>query len=175
MAAAAAAFAGDAYKVDPVHSFVFFTAHHAGAGYSGGRFNAFGGDFTIDADPAKSTFAVEIKIDSVDTANEKRDSHLKSPDWFNAKQYPTIAFKSTAVEKVDDTHLKVTGDLTLHGTTKSINFPLELTGQGEFPPGTKRYGVRSAFTVKMSEYGIKGMPGAVGDEIELMVSLEGTK
>jgi len=165
----------DTYKIDPVHSGVTFAAHHAGAGWVPGRFNQVSGELNIADDLAKSTFSVEIPVDSLDTNNEKRNGHLKSPDFFNAKQYPTISFKSTSVEKTDDTHLKVTGDLTLHGVTKSISFPVELTGTGEFPAGTKRYGVRSSFTVKMSEYGIKGMPGAVGDEIELNVMFEGTK
>lgn len=169
------AFAADTYKIDPVHSGVIFAAHHAGAGWTPGRFNEVGGSFTIDDDLSRSTFSAEIPIDSVDTNNDKRNAHLKSPDWFNSKQYPTITFKSTAVEKIDDTHLKVTGDLTLHGVTKSISFPLELTGTGEFPAGTKRYGVRAMFKVTMSDFGIKGMPGAVGDEIEMGVMFEGTK
>lgn len=174
--AVAPVFAADTFKVDPVHSSVVFAAHHAGAGYTYGRFNKFTGTFTIDKeDLAKSTLEAEVTVGSVDTGNEKRDGHLASADWFNAKQYPTITFKSTKVEKTDDTTLSVTGDLTLHGVTKSVTVPLRLTGTGEFPAGTVRSGVLSEFTVKMSEFGIKGMPGAVGDEIKLIVSLEGTK
>ena len=165
----------ETYKIDPVHSGVTFAAHHAGAGWVPGRFNQVSGEMNIADDIAKSTFTVEIPVDSLNTNNDKRDQHLKSPDFFNAKQYPAISFKSTSVEKTDDTHLKVTGDLTLHGVTKSISFPLELTGTGEFPAGTKRYGVRASFTVKLSDYAIKGLPGVVGDEIELNVMFEGAK
>lgn len=173
LSTAALTFAADTYKIDPVHSTVIFGAHHAGAGYSFGRFNGQSGSFTLDG--ANSKFDVEIKVDTVDSANAKRDEHLKSADFFNAKQYPTITFKSTKVEKTDDTTLSVTGDLTLHGVTKAITFPLKLTGTGEFPAGTKRAGVLAEFAVKMSDYGIKGIPGAVGDEIKLIVSFEGTK
>ena len=176
LSTAAMAFAADTFKVDAVHSGVTFAAHHAGAGYVPGRFNQVAGSFAIDKDDlTKSTFAIQIPVDSVDTNNKKRDEHLKSPDWFNAKQYATIEFKSTGVEKTDDKNLKVTGDLTLHGVTKSVAIPVELTGTGEFPAGTARSGVRAVFTVKLADYQIKGMPGAVGDEIKLDVMLEGTK
>ncbi|MDB5326139.1 MAG: hypothetical protein JWM57_1708 [Phycisphaerales bacterium] len=175
LATSASVFAADSFKVDPVHSSVIFSAHHAGAGYVFGRFNEVSGTFTLDtADYTKSTVEAEVKTDSVDTNNDKRNAHLKSPDWFNSKQYPAITFKSTAVEKTDDTTLKVTGDLTLHGVTKSVSFPLQLTGRGEFPAGTKRAGVLAEVKVNMSDYGIKGMPGAVGDEIKLTVAFEGT-
>ena len=167
--------AADSYKADPVHSAVIFSAKHANAGYVWGRFKEVSGTFTLDDDMSKDMFSVEIPVASVDTNNDKRDAHLKSPDWFNAKEYPTIAFKSTAAEKVDDTHLKVTGDLTLHGVTKSISVPVEIVGHGEFPPGTVRSGIQATFDVKMSEFDIKGMPGAVGNEIKVIVALEGVK
>ena len=165
----------DTFKVDPVHSTVLFRAHHAGAGYVWGRFNDPKATFTLDEDAAKDSFTADIPIDGVDTHNDKRDAHLKSPDWFNFKQYPNISFKSTKVEKAGDTQLTVTGDLTMHGVTRSISFPLDLAGRGEFPAGTMRAGVEATFTVKMSEYGIKGMPGAVADEVKMIVAFEGTK
>ena len=165
----------DTFKVDPVHSTVLFRSHHAGAGYVWGRFNDPKATFTLDDDVSKDAFAADIPVDGVDTHNDKRDAHLKSPDWFNAKQYPNISFKSSKVEKASDTQLTVTGDLTMHGVTKSITFPLDLAGRGEFPAGTMRAGVEATFTVKMSDYGIKGMPGAVADEIKLIVAFEGTK
>src|SRR4029450_565038 len=98
---------------------------------------------------------------------EKRDAHLKSPDFFNAKQYPTITFKSTSVKKGEGSALQVTGDLTMHGVTKSITVPVELTGKGQFPPGTLRAGVEATMVVKMSDFGIKGMPGALSDEVKV--------
>ena len=97
---ASAVFAADTYKIDPVHSGVIFAAHHAGAGYVPGRFNEVSGSFSIDDDLTKSTFTVEIPVDSVDTNNDKRNAHLKSPDWFNAKQYPSIAFKSRPTTRI---------------------------------------------------------------------------
>lgn len=177
LALAAPARAADTYKADPVHSFTLFRAHHAGAGYVWGRFNDPAGTFALDdADPAKSTFTVEIPVANVDTHNAQRDGHLKSPDFFNAKQYPTITFKSTAVKKGDSPNtVSVTGNLTMHGVTKPITVPVELTGKGQFPPGVQRAGVEATFVVKMSEFQIKGLPGVVSDEIKVVVALEGVK
>src|SRR6185436_16496600 len=113
---------------------------------------------------------------NVDTGNAQRDGHLKSPDFFNAKQYPTITFKSTSVKAGESpTTLAVTGDLTMHGVKKSITIPVELTGNGEFPPGVKRAGVEATLTVKLTDFEIKGMPGALSDEVKVIVSLEGMK
>ena len=99
--------AADNYKVDPVHSTSAFRIKHAGAPPFWGRFNEPNGTFMLDeADPTKSTFTIELKADNVDTANAKRDAHLKSPDFFNAKQYPAITFKSTSVKKGEGQHAR---------------------------------------------------------------------
>ena len=169
--------AADSYKVDPVHSSNAFRIKHANAAYFHGRFNETAGSFTLDsADPTQASFNVEISAASVDTNNEKRDGHLKSADFFNVKQYPAITFKSTSVEKGEgENTLAVTGDLTMHGVTKSVTIPVQLTGTGEFPQGVHRAGVEATFEVKMSDFGIKGMPGALSDEVRVVVSLEGVK
>src|SRR5688572_19498127 len=163
--AAAPAFAAETYDADPVHSSSAFRLKHAGTAYFWGRFNEPTGSFTLDeADPTKSKFTVELQVAKVDTANEKRDAHLKSPDFFNAKQYPKITFKSTTVKTGESaegqgTVLDVTGDLTMHGVTKRITVAVELTGTGEFPAGTKRAGIEATFVVKMTDFDMKAMPG----------------
>ena len=171
------ALAADNYKVDPVHSSSVFRIKHANTAWFYGRFNAPSGSFSLDAsDPSKASFTIELNANNVDTGNEKRDAHLKSPDFFNAKQYPTITFKSTAVKQGDSPNaLAVTGDLTMHGVTKSITVPVELTGTGEFPPGMKRSGIEATITVKMTDFEIKAMPGALSDEVRVIVSLSGVK
>src|SRR3954471_2674673 len=91
--------AADTYKVDPVHSATVFRIQHANLGYVWGRINDPGGTFALDAaDPTKSVFSLELQVANVDTHNDKRDAHLKSPDFFNAKQYPTITFKSKSAK-----------------------------------------------------------------------------
>jgi polyisoprenoid-binding protein YceI len=169
------AFAADNYKVDPVHSSSVFRIIHAGIAPFWGRFNEPGGSFVLDeADHTKSSFTMEIKVANVATGNEKRDMHLKSPDFFNAAQYPTIAFKSTAVKPGDGKTLQVTGDLTIHGVTKSVTVPVELVGKGQFM-GSPRAGIEATMTVKMSDFEIKGVPGALSDEVKVIVALEGAK
>ncbi len=177
LAFAAQSRAADTYKVDPVHSSAIFRIHHANIGYVWGRINDPSGTYALDdADPTKSTFNIELQVANIDTHNDKRDGHLKSPDFFNAKQYPTIAFKSTAVKKgATDNVLEVTGDLTLHGVTKSVTIPVELTGKGQFPPGTQRAGVEANFSIKRTDFAMDKMVGMVGDDVRLVVALEAVK
>ena len=162
------------YKVDPVHSNAVFRIKHANAAPFWGLFRAPTGSFTLDQDAAKSSFKIEIPVENVYTGNEKRDAHLKSPDFFNSKQYPTITFTSKSVKKSGD-KLEATGDLTLHGVTKPVTVQIEQTGTGEFPPGVKRAGIEATLVVKMTEFEMKGMHGALSDEVKVIVGLEGTQ
>jgi polyisoprenoid-binding protein YceI len=172
---AAPAAAADEYAVDPVHSSVTFKISHLGLAWVHGRFNSFSGGFVIDtADPAKSSFNLAIKAESVDSGNNKRDDHLRSPDFFNVKQFPALSFKSTAVKTTKDGY-EVTGDLTMHGVTKSITFPLVGGRTAEFPRGFKRTGYTTELTLKRSEFGMDKMTEAIGDEVAISVSFEGTK
>jgi polyisoprenoid-binding protein YceI len=164
----------DEYAVDADHVAATFKIAHLGLSWTHGRFNDVSGAFTIDPDPAKCSFTLTLKADSIDTANKKRDEHLKSPDFFNVKQYPTISFTSKAVKKVKDGY-QVTGDLTMHGETKSVTFDLLGGRQAEFPKGTKRTGYSADFVLKRSAYGMKNLVGPVGDDVHLSVSFEGKK
>jgi polyisoprenoid-binding protein YceI len=119
-------------------------------------------------------FDVTVKVDKLDTANAKRDQHLKSSDFFNAKQFPDIEFKSTGVKSTGDKTFDVTGDLTLHGVTKSITVPMTFVGAATTPMGA-RAGFDATFTIKRSDYGMNFMPGMVGDDVTLMINLEGVK
>src|SRR5262245_63673465 len=93
--------AADEYAYDPVHSSVGFKARHLDISWIHGRFNEVEGKFSIDRqDPSKSTFELKIKVDSVDTANKERDEHLRQPDYFDTKQFPTIEFKSTSTRAI---------------------------------------------------------------------------
>ena len=171
----AAANAADTFAIDPVHSTVLFKIKHMNTSYTHGRFNLPTGTIVQDADPSKSSIEVELKSESVDTFNEKRDQHLRNPDFFNAKQFPTITFKSTSVTKADDTHIDVTGNLTLLGVTKPVTVKLEHVGEGKDPMGGYRTGYEGTFTIKRSEYGMTQMVGPVGDEVELTVGIEAIK
>jgi polyisoprenoid-binding protein YceI len=166
----------DDYTIDAVHSGVSFQISHVGLAYIHGRFDDFSGNFTIDtSDPTKSAFSLSIKSESVDTNNSKRDDHLRSPDFFNVKQFPTISFTSTSVKPIDGGY-EVTGDLTIHGATKPVTFSLKGGASAEFPKGVSRTGFStSQIVVKRSDFGVgKPMP-VLGDEVYVSISFEGTK
>ena len=126
--------AADTYEIDTAHSMILFRAKHMGITYNYGRFNEFTGKLMIDeTDISKSMVEFEVKTASVDTANEKRDQHLRSSDFFSAKQFPVITFKSTKVSMKDgkEDMLEITGDLELLGVKKSITVDVEITGKGK--------------------------------------------
>jgi polyisoprenoid-binding protein YceI len=168
--------AGDTYTVDPVHSSVSFMISHVGISNIHGRFNDFSGKITIDeADPAKSSFTLSIPIESIDTNNVKRDEHLRAPDYFNAKQFPTMSFQSTKVKAVDG-GFEVTGDLTLHGVTKPISFTLKGGDKVvEFPKGTQRIGIVSTFSIRRSDFGVNAESKSLGDEVPIFIGIEAAK
>lgn len=174
IAAAVPARAAEVYTLDPAHAAVSFKISHIGLSWTHGRFNDVSGSFTLDPDAAACSFTLSIKADSIDTGNAKRDEHLKSPDFFNAKQFPVIAFRSTSVRPIKD-GFAVTGDLTLHGVTKAVSFSLLGGRKAEFPKGVQRTGFSTELMVKRSEFGIDKLAEAVGDEVHISISFEGTR
>lgn len=166
--------AAETYEIDPDHAAVLFRAGHLGIGAVYGRFRAISGEFTFDSKkPANSKVRVEVDANSVYTANKKRDQHLLSPDFLNAKQFGKIVFESTNVKK-SGKRLKVSGKLQLHGVTKPVTVTMAHLGSGKDPWGKQRAGFEGEFTIKRSDYGISAMKGAVGEQIKLIVSIEGT-
>jgi polyisoprenoid-binding protein YceI len=169
------AFSADEYTYDLVHSSVSFKARHLDISWIHGRFNQVDGKFSLDRqDPSKSTFQLSIKADSVDTANQARDEHLRQPDYFDTKQFPTIEFKSTAVKAIPSGY-EVTGDFTMHGKTKSITFPL-MGGKEIESRGVKRVGFSTELKLKRSDFGFdKSAIGPIGDEAIIMIDCEGMR
>ncbi len=174
VATATPAPAADEYAVDAMHAGVTFKISHLGLSWVYGRFNDFTGTFTLDPDAAKCSFNLTIKTDSIDTANKKRDDHLRSPDFFNVKQFPTITFKSTAVKEVKNGY-EVTGELTLHGETRSVTFSLLGGRKAEFPKGVQRTGYSTDLVLKRSEFGMGKFKEALSDEVYVSISFEGVK
>lgn len=164
------------YAIDPVHSVVLLKVSHLGLADAYGRFNEMSGEVRYnEAEPEKSSISFEVKADSIDTANKDRDKHLRGPDFFNAAEFPVLSFKSTKVEKKGEKEYAVTGDFTVRGTTKPVTFDFELGGIGKGMQGEDRFGGGADFTVKRSEFGIDYLPQALGDDVEVIVSLEGVK
>lgn len=166
----------DTFKVDPVHSSVIFRVKHMQATNFWGRMEGPAGTFALDeSDPAKSSLDLTVKVDTLTTQNARRDADLKSPDYFGAKQFPTITFKSSKFEKKSDNSWEVTGDLTLHGVTKSITVTLEKTGDGKLPNGAPISGFQTEFDIKRTDFGMNHMVGPVGDDVHLIIALEADK
>ncbi len=167
--------AADNYQMDPVHTAVTFKISHMGLSWTHGRFNEVSGSFAIDsADPGRSSFTLSMRPESVNTGNLKRDEHLRGPDFFNTKQFRLMSFTSKSVKPIEGGY-EVTGDMTLHGATRSITFPLSGGRTAEFPPGVKRTGYSTQFKLKRSEFGMDKMIGAIGDEVYVAISFEGVK
>src|SRR5690242_21448726 len=114
------------WQIDPTHSHLSFAVRVLSVSTTRGRFHALRGQLHIDEDqPANSWVEAEVDAASIDTHNDQRDAHLRSADFFNTQIYPLILFKSTQVEHLDGPNYKVTGDLTMHGVTKSVTFEAE--------------------------------------------------
>lgn len=169
------AWAADEYAYDLVHSSVSFKARHLGISWIHGRFNEVEGKFSLDREqPARSTFLLTIKADSVDTANKARDEHLRQPDYFDTKQFPTIEFKSTSTKAIEGGY-EVTGDFTMHGTTKQITIVMKGGKEHDFK-GTKRVGFSTELSLKRSDFGFdKNAIGPIGDEALIIIDCEGVR
>jgi polyisoprenoid-binding protein YceI len=161
---------GKTYTVDAVHSSIVFKIKHMNASNFYGVFKDSSGSFTL-GDTASVN--VTVKADSVDTRNSKRDDHVKSPDFLSVKEFAEITFTAKDLKKTGDS-FKGSGELTLHGVKKSIEVEIKQTGGGPGMGGKGEIaGIESTFTVKRSDFGMKGMVGPLGDEVTLMVAFEG--
>ena len=164
--------AGEAktFTVDPVHSNVVFKVKHLNASNFYGRFDKVMGSFSVGE---TASFDVKVEAASVNTNNSKRDDHVKSPDFFSAKEFPEISFSGKDFKKSGDSW-KGSGALTLHGVTKTVEVEVKQTGMGPGMGGKGEIaGVETSFTIKRTDYGVKGMVGPLGDEVTLWVALEG--
>jgi polyisoprenoid-binding protein YceI len=170
-----AARAADEYTFDPVHSSITFKARHLDISWIHGRFNEAEGKFAIDKkEPAKSWFQFSIKVDSIDTANKARDEHLRQPDYFDSKQFPTIDFKSTSVKAVKDGY-EVTGNFTMHGKTKKVTFTLEGGEEKEWMGGN-HIGFSTNLSLKRSDFDFDPKNiGLIGDEARIYIDFEGVQ
>ena len=163
------------YEIDASHSQVIFKVEHLGVSNNYGRFNAIEGTLKWDASkPESSMIEVKIPAASVDTGNEKRDQHLRSNDFFSAKQFPAIIFKSKKITKKSDNMYTVTGDLTLRGVTKSITTEFEYVGEGKDPWGGYRAGGEAKLEFKRSDFGMDFMldNNSLGDTVTVMINIE---
>ena len=165
----------DDFNLDNSHASLIFGVSHFGYSYTYGRFNKMGGQFSFDkANLPAAKFEFTIDASSVDTNDAKRDEHLRGPDFFDAKQFPTIKFKSKSITPTE-AGMDVVADVTMHGVTREITIPMQYLGEGPGPYGKYRCGFNSQFIAKRSDFGMKGMVPNIGDDISITFSFEGIK
>ncbi|CAB1080268.1 Protein yceI precursor [Olavius algarvensis Delta 1 endosymbiont] len=173
---AVSASAAETYKLDPGHTSVVYRVKYQGVTFVYGRFNGPTGMFVFDeASPSNSSVTMQVDANNIDTAVEKRDNHLKSPDFFNAGEHPLVTFKSTSVKKVDSDTYQVSGNLTLLGKSRMLTVTAKHTGAGKDPWGNFRRGFESSFTIKRSDFGMDFMLGGISDEVGITVSVSGIR
>ena len=165
------------YAFDTAHTTVLFRAQHLGLSGVFGRFEAVDGAIQLDpASPGSASVNATLQASSVNTNNEKRDKHLRSPDFFNAGEFPTLEFKSTSLELADGKSGTLAGDLTLLGVTKPINLDVTLNHNGPHPSpqagGAAAVGVSARGTIKRSEFGMTGFLPGLGDDVEFWIEVE---
>jgi polyisoprenoid-binding protein YceI len=167
----------DTYSVDKAHSEAAFQVRHILTKVRG-TFRDFSGTINFDkARPENSTVEFRIKAASIDTGNQKRDDHLRSPDFFDVATHPEIVFKSTKVVSKGNNTFDVTGDFTMHGVTKSIVLPVAFLGEQKFGKGVKA-GFETAVTLNRKDYGLNWNRALesggvlVGEEVEIAINIE---
>lgn len=167
-------------EADPAHSSAGFAVKHMMVTTVRGEFTKLSSTLHWNKDdPAKSSVALSIDAATINTNNEKRDTHLKSPDFFDAQKCPEITFKSNRIEKAGGDKYKVSGDLTMHCTTKPVTLDVEFTDQPvKTPFGTTIYAANAAGKLKRSDWGLKwnkaleGGGVIVSDDVNLDVNME---
>jgi polyisoprenoid-binding protein YceI len=181
LAPALALAAPSTWNIDAMHSTTSFAVKHLVISTVRGQFTKTAGAIHLDdADVARSTVEATIDATSIDTRQEQRDGHLKSPDFLDTAKYPAITFKSTSVAKAGEGKLKVVGDLTLHGVTKPVTLEVTTSSEVKGMYGETRRGFAATTKISRKDYGLtwnKAIEAGpvVGDEIAIALDLEAVK
>lgn len=170
------------WMIDPAHSIAEFAVKHLVITTVKGRFRDLEGTLEIDeAQPENSSVSASIDVASIDTGVADRDAHLRSDDFFNAERYPKITFRSTRVERIDETKYKVHGDLTIRDVTKPVILDTEFEGEVDDPWGNRRAAFTATAQISRNEFGVKWNQlietgGAiVGDNVKITLHLEAVR
>lgn len=175
------AHATSTYSIDAAHSEVGFTVRHLLSNVRG-SFNDFSGTIVRNAaEPARSSVEFTIQAASIDTRHGKRDEHLRSADFFDVANHPTITFKSKSVERVAEGQYEVTGDLTMRGVTKVVTLPVTFAGEMKDPWGNVKSGFTTSIRLNRKDFGINWNQTLdsggflLSDEVEVGISLQAKK
>ncbi|MCL4368563.1 MAG: YceI family protein [Actinobacteria bacterium] len=168
-----------AWKIDPAHSQIQFSVRHMMISNVRGRFENFTGNVEFDEeDPLRSSVEVQIEAASINTREPQRDGHLKSPDFLDAEKHPYLYFKSKRMEKINDSHGRIIGDLTIRDIPREVVLDVEYAGQAKSPWGTTSAGFSATTRINREDWGLKwnqlletgGV--LVGDRVNISIELE---
>jgi len=165
------------YEVDEGHTFVTFEVSHVGFAWLPGRFNDVSGSLAYDPDdPSNSSAEFAIRTESIDTNHERRDKHLRSDDFFDVSEYPEATFESTSYEPTGDDTAVMTGDLTIKGTTREVEFEVTEMRASEDPWGDFRRAFSASTQLDMDDFGIDqhGLP-EVSKTVDLRIAVEAVR
>ncbi len=164
------------YDIDPSHSFIEFRIQHLGYSWMLGRFNDISGDFSYDpaAGPEAQSIRITVKTASVDTNHAERDKHLRNEDFLSVDDFGESSFVSTGFTG-DENGGVMRGDLTVHGVTRSIDFPVQKVGEGNDPWGGYRAGFGGKIELDRRDFGMDYDLGPTGNSFSLEVFVEGVR
>ncbi len=169
------------WNFDSAHSEVGFKVRHMMFSKVSGLFEEWSGDFEFDPDnPADTKVTADIDTASINTRNDDRDGHLRSGDFFDAENHPSIHFESKSTEKIDPATLKIFGDLTIRGTTKPVELDVEYHGKAVDPWGNDRIGFTATTTINRKDFGLTWNQALeaggvlVGEKVEVELQIQAT-
>jgi polyisoprenoid-binding protein YceI len=165
------------WAVDTSHSTIGFVARHMMVAKVRGRFKDFTADIVIAENPLESRVDATVQMASVDTNDETRDNHLRTNDFFDIENHPTMTFRTTSIEPDGDNY-KLNGDLTVRGVTKPVTFDLEVGGVGKDPWGNTKAGFSATTTINRKDFGVEWNAPLetggviVGDKVTIELDIE---
>ncbi|CAN7542516.1 YceI family protein [Mesorhizobium sp. LjNodule214] len=167
--------AAGTFEIDPVHSGIAFFIDHLGFSQVIGTAKEFSGTFAFDAaQPANSSLDVAVKVAGISTNNSQRDSDIQGADWFNATEFPQITFVGREFKAIDAKSGTIMGDLTIAGVTKPVTLDVTFNKEGENPWDKSHVvGFSARTSIKRSDFGMKAALGMIGDEVSLVIQVEG--
>lgn len=170
------------WQIDPAHTQVEFTVKHMMFAKVRGGFESLEGHLEFDPDkPSDGSVRVVIDAASINTGQDDRDEHLRSADFLDVEEYPEITFESTAVEPKDGERFAVTGDLTIHGTTREITLDAKLGGIGSDPWGNERAAFNAETRIDRRDFGLTWNQALetggilVGEELRITIDVQATQ
>jgi polyisoprenoid-binding protein YceI len=165
------------WQIDPTHSEVAFSVRHMMLSKVRGRFGAFTGTVTTGETPEQSSVAADIELSSITTGNDQRDDHLRSPEFFDTDNHPTMTFRSTGVRAAGD-HWIIAGELSIKGIARPVELRTELLGIGPDAFGGTRAGFAATTTINRHDFevawnaAIEGGGVVVGDRVDITLDIQ---